>query len=595
YQVKDTSDGAVRALKLLPFQFLSDQKMIQRFRYEAKQSRGFDHPNITRVYDYGEDLVDHYLVMELAQGWAAPGGHIALDVGELPKPLDVPAVLSIVKQACEGLDYIHRQQVIHRDVKPGNLLLFEDGWVKLADFGVARSRESITLTMTGLAMGTPEYMSPEQAEGKRDLTPASDIYSLGVVIYELLTGATPFKRATPLATAIAHLRDPVPAPTRLNPSIPEPLQKIVLKCLEKKPPHRFQTARELYHALAAYESTGRWEPLAGAGTTDDATDGALDTETEEGASVLERPPARPQVRDGAVGERPDNSERRNTAHTSDLTVPLWRNRRVAAAAALVALVCLSILGRFLWRLYSPPDSLVYEAKWQPNDDTLNLIVNDLRTKPLSIDQYQLRSNQFEHLLEVHICFDNDNGALYNTETNLFIKVFVSPGGEGGGQFSAHWLMTSRVTPEGDPRKIWHRKELRSETITFPIAPTSARDNIETLIEKIGPPPQEILDYLRERVGIAYSEIRPQVFLGVERRQWVLLPESGNFRVLLQCTRVHAMPYTREWLAKLGPVADIPTTPLDNRWKWNELEIVEEGDGPREGERRFTERVKPFER
>lgn len=256
YEAK-APDNESRALKLLPFQFLSDQKMIHRFRQEAMQARSLEHPNITRVFDYGEDLVDHYLVMELADGWQSDAGNIALDVGELPKPLNEDRVLAIIKQACEGLDYIHSQRIIHRDIKPGNLLLFADQRVKVGDFGIARSHESITLTMTGLAMGTPEYMSPEQAEGRRDLSFASDIYSLGVVIYELLAGQPPFKRSTPLATAVAHLRDPVPSLTQANPKVLPELERIVMKCLEKEPADRYESVRGLYQELDRYERGDR--------------------------------------------------------------------------------------------------------------------------------------------------------------------------------------------------------------------------------------------------------------------------------------------------------------------------------------------------
>src|SRR5262249_19418972 len=157
-------------LKLLPFQLLSDRAAVQRFRQEAAQARGLTHPNVTRVLGYGEDLVDHYLVMELAAGWPR-GGQVALDAGELPLPLPVGEALEIARQACEALDHVHRQGMVHRDVKPGNLLLFDGGLVKLADFGIARSAEAVTLTLTGLAVGTPEYMSPEQADGTRELTP----------------------------------------------------------------------------------------------------------------------------------------------------------------------------------------------------------------------------------------------------------------------------------------------------------------------------------------------------------------------------------------------------------------------------------------
>lgn len=253
YKVRLVGSDTYLALKLLPFQFLSDRKMVQRFRQETAQARDLEHPNITRVIDDGEDLVDNYIVMELATGWRQSDARIALDVGELAKPIPEQAAVEIIKQACEGLHYIHRQGIVHRDIKPGNLLLFEGGGVKLADFGIARSREAMALTSTGMAMGTPEYMSPEQSEGTKDLTPASDVYSLGVVLYELLSGKPPFKRATPLATVYAHLNAPVPPMETSQGPISLDLQELVLKCLEKDPTKRFQSPRALFKALFEHE------------------------------------------------------------------------------------------------------------------------------------------------------------------------------------------------------------------------------------------------------------------------------------------------------------------------------------------------------
>jgi serine/threonine protein kinase len=259
YEVLDISENELRALKLLPFQFISDRSVVQRFRQEAVQASQFEHPNITRVLGHGESLVDHYLVMELATGWELTDGRLGLDAGELPKPLPTGACVSIIKQACEGLDYIHASRVIHRDIKPANILLFEGSIVKLSDFGIARSSEAITLTLTGLTMGTPEYSSPEQVEGKRELTFASDVYSLGVVMFELLTGTSPFKRATPMASAFAHLLESVPDPRSINPALPVQVSSIVIKCLQKDPTQRYATARALLSALDKYErlqSTG---------------------------------------------------------------------------------------------------------------------------------------------------------------------------------------------------------------------------------------------------------------------------------------------------------------------------------------------------
>jgi eukaryotic-like serine/threonine-protein kinase len=251
YEAVELGTGARLGMKVLPFQLLGDRTIQLRFRQEAQQARLLDHPNIVRVLDFGEDLVDHFLVMELAPGWKLETGEIALDVGELPKPLPTGSVVAILLQVAEALHYVHERQMVHRDIKPGNLLLFDHGTVKLADFGIARSRQGITLTMTGMAMGTPEYMSPEQAEATQELTPASDLYSLGIVAYELLTGKSPFRRPAALASMYANLRERVTPPSQLNPAVPEGLEGIVLRCLEKQPDKRYRSARELYQSLQA--------------------------------------------------------------------------------------------------------------------------------------------------------------------------------------------------------------------------------------------------------------------------------------------------------------------------------------------------------
>jgi serine/threonine protein kinase len=260
YKVLDVTCDKLVALKLLPFQLVSDRSVVQRFRQEALQATQFDHPHITRVLEYGESLVDHYLVMELANGWSLQNGKVALDAGELSKPLDVTTCVSIVRQVCDSLDYIHASRVIHRDIKPSNILLFDNNVVKVCDFGIARASEAMTLTLTGLTMGTPEYSSPEQIEGKRDLTFASDVYSLGVVMFELLTGMSPFKRATPMASAFAQVKDRVPDPRSIKRDMPVQLSSIVVKCLQKDPTKRYATAKELAMALDNYSVLAPKEP-----------------------------------------------------------------------------------------------------------------------------------------------------------------------------------------------------------------------------------------------------------------------------------------------------------------------------------------------
>jgi HD-like signal output (HDOD) protein len=245
YKVKLTGSNHIYALKFLPFQMMRDPKTVQRFWQEAAKISRLNHPNVIRIVDHSEDFANHYFVMELATGWKTSKGNGALDVENIPKPIKLSTALAIIKQACNGLDYIHRQGFIHRDIKPANLLLFDGGQVKLSDFGIARSWDSISLTATGMLVGTPEYVSPEQIEGLKDLTPAADIYSLGVMMFEMLTGISPFKRKTSLATIAAHVNEPAEFPSKKISHIPVDIQNLVLKCLKKSVDQRFTSVGEL--------------------------------------------------------------------------------------------------------------------------------------------------------------------------------------------------------------------------------------------------------------------------------------------------------------------------------------------------------------
>ena len=256
YRARDRRTAEQVAIKLLPWFLLRDRTLVERFRMEADSARRLEHPGIARVLDYGEVSGDHYLVMELASGWPSPpSASRALDLSWLKKPVDSETVTQIARQLLEALGYLHSRGVVHRDVKPQNVLLFEGNRVKLADFGIARSRESLTLTMTGQLLGTPEYISPEQADGMRGLDGRSDLYSLGVVLFELLTGRVPFKAATALATALKQKTDPPPP---LGDEIPAILRYVVRRALEKEPEARFRTAAEFDEVLA----TGNVPPTA---------------------------------------------------------------------------------------------------------------------------------------------------------------------------------------------------------------------------------------------------------------------------------------------------------------------------------------------
>lgn len=221
--------GRTVAVKLLKPEYSSDKGFLERFRAEARHSAGLSHPNIAAVYDYGEahDPSTHsgaYLVMEQVPG--SPLSTILNDRGRLP----ADEVLDLLAQTAAGLGAAHLKGIVHRDVKPANLLITPDGNVKITDFGIARAADQASLTATGTVMGTARYLSPEQATGEPTL-PASDLYSLGVVGYEALAGSSPFPAETPVAQAMAHVHD---QPRPLPGDVPAPVADLVMGLLTKE-------------------------------------------------------------------------------------------------------------------------------------------------------------------------------------------------------------------------------------------------------------------------------------------------------------------------------------------------------------------------
>lgn len=216
------------AVKLLRQEFVLDEVARGRFRAEARFAAGLQHGGIAQVYDFGEQDDLAYLVMELVPG--EPLSAILKRTGRLTPE----AVLDIISQAARGLAVAHRAGIIHRDIKPGNLMISPDGTVKITDFGIARDATVTSLTAAGIVMGTAQYVSPEQASGL-DLEPSSDLYSLGVVAYECLTGVVPFTGETPVVIALKHVRD---TPPELPEEIPAPVRELVSRLLAKDPADR---------------------------------------------------------------------------------------------------------------------------------------------------------------------------------------------------------------------------------------------------------------------------------------------------------------------------------------------------------------------
>src|SRR5918998_829252 len=230
------------ALKILRGQY-TDEEFVERFKREAKNAAALNHPNIVQVYDQGQtEDGTHYIAMEYV-----PGETLKSRMTR-EGPLDPGEAAGIASRVAEALAIAHERGIVHRDIKPQNVLLTPAGEAKVADFGIARAASSKTVTETNLILGTSAYMSPEQVGGER-VGAASDLYSLGVVLYEMLTGALPLRGDDPIATAMKHINQPAPHPRDANPTIPEGLDALSAKLLAKDPQERYPGAAELAEDL----------------------------------------------------------------------------------------------------------------------------------------------------------------------------------------------------------------------------------------------------------------------------------------------------------------------------------------------------------
>lgn len=325
------------AVKLLAEHLADDEQFVGRFQREARSAARLQHPNVVQVFDSGLDPQSHrhYIVMELVDGPSCA------DLLRDRKTLDVDEAVRIARDACHGLDYAHRAGVVHRDVKPGNLLISnESGVTKLADFGIAKAAEQTRITQVGSVLGTAAYLSPEQAHGD-EAGPRSDVYSLGVCAYQMITGRLPHEYGSLTELALKQREEPVTPMTELRPDVPPELDLAIRMALERDPDDRYETALEFAQALEAGQhghATEATQRMAATAYGDlDATRAIETTAATRAMPRTQRRPATPAPMPApAATAAPVDQRAKN------------RNRRLGRFFALVAaLLAVLIVGLVL--------------------------------------------------------------------------------------------------------------------------------------------------------------------------------------------------------------------------------------------------------
>jgi serine/threonine-protein kinase len=326
------------ALKVLRHQYADDERFVERFKREARNAASLSHPNIVAVHDRGETQDGaYYIVMEYMAGGTLK------DRIEREGPLPAPVATALALQIAKALEAAHRRGVIHRDIKPQNVLLDEVGEAKVADFGIARAASSSTMTKVGSVMGTTHYISPEQALGEA-ASPRSDLYSLGVVLYEMLTGELPYDAETPMGVAMQHVSGKLRPPREVRPEVPEGINAVTVRLLAKDPEERYGSAAELVEDLERVQRGVA--PVPGAATP-------------QAVAPVSTPPAHPPA-DRVAGERP-RAQGPSEAPTVPQPVrpagpaggrgPL---RWLLVAAALLGVLVVVGLGIVAWLLVPSP-------------------------------------------------------------------------------------------------------------------------------------------------------------------------------------------------------------------------------------------------
>jgi eukaryotic-like serine/threonine-protein kinase len=382
---QDTQLGRKVALKILQPRFAQDQEFVERFRREASAAAGLQHPNVVNVFDRGEFDGTYYIAMEYVQGASLR------DL--INKGMSVEAAVGVTRQVLAAAKFAHSHGVIHRDFKPGNVLVDRDGRATVTDFGIAKAGVS-EITQTGSVMGTAQYLSPEQAQGL-EVTGASDLYSIGVILYEALTGRVPFEADSAVAVALKQVSEVPRAPSELNPAVPKALDAVVLKSMAKDPANRFQTADEFDAALTEAERNPAVAPV-------------------ETASFAPVPVATPETGEPAAAEpaaaRPPPVAPRAEAEE--------RKRRRWWRWAIVAVLIAGLVGLAVWALTRPAQVTVPSVTNQEVDSA---------TATLEDAGFEVEVNESPNLREPGTVLEQDPPAGEQADEGSTVTLSVSSG------------------------------------------------------------------------------------------------------------------------------------------------------------------------